>query len=76
MLQEQEEALIAKQAAQLQAWLKSQPWWPLQPDQPGYSGPLPKVDFPAKMVDEMEAAIEEAFEKVELDDDATTQLFD
>jgi hypothetical protein len=75
MLKEQEEALIARQAAEFQTWLKSQPWWPLQPDQPGYSGPLPKVDFPPEMVDEMEAAIEEAFEKVEPDDDAA-KLFD
>jgi hypothetical protein len=76
MLKEQEEALIAQQAAEFQAWLTSQPWYPLQPDRPGYSGPLPKVDFPPEMVDEMEAAIEEAFEKVEPDDDSTTKLFD
>jgi hypothetical protein len=64
MLKDQEEALIAQQAAEFQAWLHSQPWWPLQPPQAGYSGPLPKVDFPPQMVDEMEAAIAEAFERV------------
>ena len=76
MLKSQEDALIAQQAAEFQAWLKSQPWWPLEPPQAGFSGPLPHVDFPSKMVDEMEAAIAEAFEKVEPDDDAITQAFD
>ena len=76
MLKSQEEALIAQQAADFQAWLKSQPWWPLHPEQAGFSGPLPHVTFPSEMVDEMQAAIEEAFEKVEPDDDAITRAFD
>jgi hypothetical protein len=71
MLKDQEEALIAQQAAELQAWLISQPWYPLQPDRPGHSGPLVDVFLPPEQVDEMEAAIEEAFEQVTLDDDAT-----
>lgn len=71
-----DEEQIARQAAEFQAWLKSQPWWPLQPRQPGYSGPLPDVEFPPEMVDEMEAVINEAFEQVEPDDDDTTKLFD
>lgn len=75
MLQSQEEALIAQQAAEFQAWMKSHPWLPKQPKQPGYSGPLPHIDFPPEMVDEMEAAIEEAFEKVG-PDDAATESFD
>lgn len=58
-----EDELAAQQAAEFQAWLKSQPWWPLQPSQPGHSGPLVDVFLPPEMVDEMEAAIEEAFEQ-------------
>ena len=69
MLKSQEEALIAQQAADFQAWLRSQPWWPLQPDQPGHSGPLVDVFLPPEQVDEMAAAIEEAFEQVTVDDD-------
>ncbi len=76
MRQETKEELVARQAAEFQVWLKSQPWWPLQSDQPGYSGPLPKVDFPPEMVNEMEAAIEEAFEKVEPDGDSIATAFD
>lgn len=71
MLKEQEEALIAQQAAEFQAWLKSQTWWPLQPKQAGHSGPLIDVFLPPEQVDEMEAAIEEAFEQVTVDDDSS-----
>ena len=71
MLQSQEEALIAQQAAEFQAWIKSQPWWPLQPKEPGHSGPLVDVFLPPEQVDEMAAAIEEAFEQIAVDEDAT-----
>jgi hypothetical protein len=67
-----EEELLAQQVTEFQTWLKNQPWWPLQPDQPGHTGPLVNVFLPPDQVDEMEVAIEEEFEKVEpdADDDA------
>ena len=68
MSQPQEDALIAQQAAEFQAWLKSQPWYPLEPPMPGHSGPLADVSLPPEQVDEMEAAINEAFEQVTMDD--------
>jgi predicted RecB family endonuclease len=36
----------------------------LRPDQPGYSGSLGDVFLPDDIVDEMEAAINEAFEQI------------
>jgi hypothetical protein len=36
-----------------------------KPPEPGYSGPLPHVHLPPEIVDEMEAAINEAFEQVD-----------
>ena len=35
-----------------------------QPKQAGWSGPLGHADLPTELVDEMEAAIEEAFEQI------------
>ncbi|HKD74804.1 MAG TPA: hypothetical protein VKB76_04885 [Ktedonobacterales bacterium] len=67
-----EEELLAQQASEFQAWLKSQPWWPLQPDQPGHTGPLVDVFLPPDQVDEMEAAISAEFEKIEPDADDDT----
>lgn len=71
-----DEEVFAQQAAEFKAWLTSQPWWPLQPDQPGHSGPLVDVFLPPEQVDEMAAAIDAAFEQVEVDDDTSTQSFD
>jgi hypothetical protein len=41
----------------------------LRPAQPGYSGSLGDVFLPADVVDEMEAAINEAFEQIEEESD-------
>ncbi len=64
-----EQELLAQQITEFQNWLKNQPWWPLQPDQPGHAGPLVDVFLPPDQVDEIEAAIEEEFEQIESDAD-------
>lgn len=56
--------LIEQQAEAFKALLRSR-GWPKKPDQPGFSGSLGDVFLPAEIVDEMEAAINEAFEQVE-----------
>ena len=72
MMKKTKEELMAAEGAAYQAWLMSQHWWPLQPKQPGHTGPLVDVFLPPEQVDEMEAVIEEAFEQVTVDDDATS----
>jgi hypothetical protein len=42
----------------------------MRPDQPGYAGSLGDVFLPDDIVDEMEAAINEAFEQVDEQPDA------
>ena len=58
------EELIALSDQLIQEWLND-PTFPLQPDEPGLSGPLgDDVFLPKETVDAMEAAINEAFEQV------------
>jgi len=57
------EALIQQQAEAFKARLRSR-GLPTPPTEPGYSGSLGDVFLPADVVDEMERAIEEAFESL------------
>ena len=59
-----EQELIEQQAEEFRALLLSR-GWPKKPSQPGFSGSLGDVFLPPHIVDEMEAAINEAFEQVE-----------
>ena len=52
---------VQQQAEAFKARLRSR-GLPTPPTEPGYSGPLGDVFLPADVVDEMEQAIEEAFE--------------
>lgn len=54
--------LVEQQAVAFRALLLSR-GWPKQPDQPGFSGSLGDVFLPPEIVDEMEAAINDAFER-------------
>lgn len=57
-----QEELIERFAAQFRARAAQHK---RRPRQPGYSGPLGDVFLPAEVVDDMEAAINDAFEQVE-----------
>ena len=59
-----DQELIEQQAVAFRALLLSR-GWPKKPDQPGFSGSLGDVFLLPEIVDEMEAAINDAFEQVE-----------
>ena len=64
MTEQEQQALIEHQALAFKARIQQRDTFK-EPKRDGYSGPLGDVFLPAETVDQMETAIQDAFEQIE-----------